>query len=88
MPTGLAQKLAKAVADDLFARMGRSEGERMGDMLGVMMMDPGLRMFQADLANAFAKLIHESKEKAPAKRRRRTCPAPKKNKPPRKRSAK
>jgi hypothetical protein len=81
MATTLAQRLAKAVADDLFARMGRSESERLGSMLGVMMMDPGLRVFQADLANTFDRLIHDVKENAPAKRRGRVHPAPKKRKP-------
>jgi hypothetical protein len=84
MASNLAQKLAKAVADDLFARMGRSESERLGSMLGVMMMDPGLRNFQADLVNVFDRVIRAAEEKASTKRRRRTRPAPKKSKTARK----
>jgi hypothetical protein len=87
MATTLPQKLAKAVVDDLFSRMGRSEGERMGDMLGVMMLDPGLRVFQAEMAVAFDRLIKGGK-KAPAKRRGGTRSVPKKSKPARKRSSK
>jgi hypothetical protein len=57
MPSELSRKLAAKVAEELFSRTGRHEGEKLGDMIATMTMDPHLTIFRGEMALEFEKVI-------------------------------